>query len=110
VVAVRLFTPPRTQFDLPPLDRLQAAQPNDKLEPMVVDDRRWRAWACHFNRPEKGGYSGWLGLPSSVRHLAGFPQDRPDPLQGQIAQGDDMFRQRRSLFFKRCLVRGWIPT
>src|SRR5712672_3171325 len=57
--------------------------PNDKLATYALDDPEVEGVACHFTVPEKGGFKGWLG------------------------QGDDMFRQRRSLFFKKMqIVRG----
>ena len=36
-----------------------------------------------------------------------MPADRSNPYQTEVGQGDDMFRQRRSLFFKKMqIVRG----
>src|ERR1044072_3854661 len=36
--------------------------PNDKLATYGVDDPQVDGVACHFTVPEKGGYTGWLGL------------------------------------------------
>ena len=52
--------------------------PNDKLATYGLDDPEVDGVACHFTVPEKGGFKGWI-----------------------------VFRQRRSLFFKKMqIVRG----
>jgi CreA protein len=40
-------------------------------------------------------------------HFAVLQTDRSDPVQAKFAQGEDVFRKRRSLFFKKMqIVRG----
>ena len=58
--------------------------------------------------PEKGGYAGWLGLSEQVSDISlACRQIGPIHFKGKMEQGEDMFRQRRSLFFKRMqIVRG----
>ena len=82
--------------------------PNDKLATYGVDDPRVEGVACHFTVPEKGGYSGWLGLAEQVSDISlACRQIGPIHFKGKMEQGEDMFRQRRSLFFKRMqIVRG----
>src|ERR1700750_1654354 len=82
--------------------------PNDKLATYGVDGPQVEGVACHFTVPEKGGYSGWLGLAEQVSDiLLGCRQIGPIHFKGKMEQGEDMFRQRRSLFFKRMqIVRG----
>jgi len=82
--------------------------PNDKLATYGVDDPEVEGVACHFTVPEKGGYSGWLGLSEQVSDISlACRQIGPIHFKGKLTQGDDMFRQRRSLFFKRMqIVRG----
>src|ERR1700704_4889784 len=82
--------------------------PNDKLATYGVDDPEVEGVACHFTVPEKGGYKGWLGLAEqgSDISLACSPIG-PIHFQDKMEQGGDMFRQRRSLFFKKMqIVRG----
>jgi CreA protein len=82
--------------------------PNDKLATYAVDDPEVEGVACHFTVPEKGGYKGWLGLAEEVSDISlACRQIGPIRFKGKMEQGDDMFRQRRSLFFKKMqIVRG----
>jgi CreA protein len=82
--------------------------PNDKLATYGVDDPQVEGVACHFTVPEKGGYSGWLGLAEQVSDISlACRQIGPIHFKAKMEQGEDMFRQRRSLFFKRMqIVRG----
>jgi CreA protein len=82
--------------------------PNDKLATYGVDDPGVDGVACHFTVPEKGGISGWLGVAEEVSDISlACRQVGPIRIKEKFAQGDDMFRQRRSLFFKKMqIVRG----
>jgi CreA protein len=82
--------------------------PNDKLATYGVDDPEVEGVACHFTVPEKGGYVGWLGLAEQVSDISlSCRQIGPIHFKAKMEQGEDMFRQRRSLFFKRMqIVRG----
>jgi CreA protein len=82
--------------------------PNDKLATYGVDDPEVDGVACHFTVPEKGGFKGWLGLAEQVSDISlACRQIGPIHFKGKLEQGDDMFRQRRSLFFKKMqIVRG----
>jgi CreA protein len=82
--------------------------PNDKLATYGVDDPEVEGVACHFTVPEKGGFKGWLGLAEEVSDISlACRQIAPIRFKGKMEQGDDMFRQRRSLFFKKMqIVRG----
>jgi CreA protein len=82
--------------------------PNDKLATYGVDDPEVEGVACHFTVPEKGGFTGWLGLAEQVSDISlACRQIGPIHFRDKMEQGDDMFRQRRSLFFKKMqIVRG----
>src|SRR5712671_2215283 len=82
--------------------------PNDKLATYGVDDPEVEGVACHFTVPEKGGFKGWLGLAEEVSDISlACRQIGPIHFKNKMEQGDDMFRQRRSLFFKKMqIVRG----
>jgi CreA protein len=82
--------------------------PNDKLATYGVDDPEVEGVACHFTVPEKGGYTGWLGLAEQVSDISlACRQIGPIRFKGKMEQAEDMFRQRRSLFFKKMqIVRG----
>jgi len=74
--------------------------PNDKLATYGI--------ACHFTVPQKGGYAGWLGLAEEVSDISlACRQIGPIRFKRKLEQADDMFRQRRSMFFKKMqIVRG----
>jgi CreA protein len=82
--------------------------PNDKLATYALDDPLVEGVACHFTVPEKGGFKGWLGLAEEVSDISlACRQMGPIRFKTKFEQGDDMFRQRRSLFFKKMqIVRG----
>jgi CreA protein len=82
--------------------------PNDKLATYGVDDPEVEGVACHFTVPEKGGFTGWLGLAEQVSDISlSCSQIGPIHFKDKMEQGGDMFRQRRSLFFKKMqIVRG----
>src|ERR1700751_4439067 len=82
--------------------------PNDKLATYGVDDPNIEGVACHFTVPERGGLKGWIGVAEEVSDISlACRQIGPIRIKQKFTQGDDMFRQRRSLFFKKMqIVRG----
>jgi CreA protein len=82
--------------------------PNDKLATYGLDDPEVEGVACHFTVPERGGVKGWLGLAEDVSDISlACRQIGPIRFKAKFAQGDDVFRKRRSLFFKKMqIVRG----
>src|SRR5262249_25538587 len=82
--------------------------PNDKLATYGLDDPLVEGVACHFTVPEKGGFKGWVGLAEEVSDISlACRQVGPIRFKDKFEQGDDMFRKRRSLFFKKMqIVRG----
>src|SRR4051794_26921852 len=82
--------------------------PNDKLATYGLDDPDVDGVACHFTVPEKGGLKGWIGVAEEVSDISlACRQIGPVHFKQKFAQGDDVFRARRSLFFKKMqIVRG----
>jgi CreA protein len=82
--------------------------PNDKLATYGLDDPEVEGVACHFTVPEKGGFKGWVGLAEEVSDISlACRQIGPVRFKAKFEQGDDVFRKRRSLFFKKMqIVRG----
>ena len=82
--------------------------PNDKLATYGIDDPAVEGVACHFTVPERGGLSGALGLAEQVSDISlACRQYGPVKFKEKFAQGDVVFRERRSLFFKKMqIVRG----
>ena len=82
--------------------------PNDRLATYGLDDPEVDGVACHFTVPERGGLKGWLDVPEEVSDISlACRQIGPIRFKQKFTQGEDMFRQRRSLFFKKMqIVRG----
>jgi CreA protein len=82
--------------------------PNDKIAVYGIDDPDIDGVSCHFASPERGGVSGALGLAEETSDISlACRQVGPISFKNKTAQGDEMFRQRRSLFFKKMqIVRG----
>src|ERR1700690_1523945 len=82
--------------------------PNDKLATYGVDDPEVEGVACHFTVPEKGGFTGWVGLAEEVSDISlACRQIGPIRFKDKMGQGDHMLRRRPSLFFKKMqIVRG----
>jgi CreA protein len=82
--------------------------PNDKLATYGLDDPDVEGVACHFTAPERGGLKGWIGVAEEVSDISlSCRQVGPIRFKAKFAQGEDVFRKRRSLFFKKMqIVRG----
>jgi CreA protein len=82
--------------------------PNDKLATYGLDDPDVEGVACHFTVPERGGLKGWIGVAEEVSDISlACRQIGPIKFKEKFAQGADVFRKRRSLFFKKMqIVRG----
>ena len=82
--------------------------PNDKLATYAIDDPEVEGVACHFTVPERGGIKGWLGIAEEVSDISlACRQVGPIHFKNKFAQGEEMYRRRRSILFKRMqIVRG----
>jgi CreA protein len=82
--------------------------PNDKLATYGIDDPVVEGVACHFTAPERGGVKGWLHVAEEVSDISlSCRQIGPIKITEKFSQGEDVFRKRRSLFFKKMqIVRG----
>ncbi len=82
--------------------------PDHKLAVYAIDDPVVEGVACHFTLPEKGGVEGMLGLAEETSDISlACRQVGPISFKEKFEQGSDMYRQSRSLFFKKMqIVRG----
>ena len=82
--------------------------PNDKLATYGLDDPGIDGVACHYTVSEKGGLSGALGLAEQTSDASlACRQYGPIKIKEKFEQGDIVFRQSRSFFFKKMqIVRG----
>ncbi len=82
--------------------------PDHKLATYAIDDPLIEGVACHFTVPEKGGWIGWAGLAEQLSDISlACRQVGPVKFKGKFEQGDRVYRERRSIFFKKMqIVRG----
>ena len=85
--------------------------PNDKLAVYAIDDPLVEGVACHYTAPEKGGVAGTLGLAEQTSDISlACRQYGPIKFKDKFSQGDVVFSERRSVFFKKMqIVRGCDP-
>ncbi|MEM9204825.1 MAG: CreA family protein [Pseudomonadota bacterium] len=82
--------------------------PDHKLATYGIDDPLIDGVACHFTVPEKGGISGMFGVAEELSDASlACRQVGTIVFKEKFEQGGEMFRKRRSIFFKRVrIVRG----
>lgn len=82
--------------------------PDDKLAVYGVDDPVVEGVACHYTVPEKGGVAGMFGVAEEVSEVSlACRQIGPIKFREKAEQGDVVFRERRSLIWKKMqIVRG----
>jgi CreA protein len=82
--------------------------PNDKLATYGIDDPVVEGVACYYTMHEKGGVTGALGLAENTSDVSlSCRQYGPVKFREKFSQGDQVFSEKRSLFFKRMqIVRG----
>ncbi len=82
--------------------------PNDRLATYGIDDPDVQGVACHFTVPEKGGWAGTFGFAEQLSEVSlACRQIGPISFRNRSSQGDVVFREGRSFFFKRVqIVRG----
>jgi CreA protein len=82
--------------------------PDDKLAVYGIDDPVVEGVACHYTAPEKGGLAGAFGLAEQTSDISlACRQYGPIKFKEKFSQGDVVFSERRSIFFKKMqIVRG----
>lgn len=82
--------------------------PDHKLATYAIDDPDVDGVTCYFTVPEKGGWTGWLGLAEELSNASiSCQQVGPIKFKRKLEQGARVFSQRRSLIFKKMqIVRG----
>lgn len=79
--------------------------PNAKLATYAIDDPLIDGVSCHFTLPEIGGWKGWAGFAEERSEVSlACRQVGPVAFKGKFEQGEDVYRQRRSLFFKKLQI------
>lgn len=82
--------------------------PDDKLATYGIDDPVVDGVACHYTVPERGGVKGMLGVAEEVSDISiACRQIGPISFKSKFDQGDIVYRESRSLIFKKMqIVRG----
>jgi CreA protein len=82
--------------------------PDAKLATYAIDDPDVAGVSCHFTIPEIGGWAGWAGFAEERSEISiACRQIGPISFRNKVVQGHEIYRQRRSLFFKKMqIVRG----
>ncbi|PZN92831.1 MAG: hypothetical protein DCF30_22515 [Hyphomicrobiales bacterium] len=82
--------------------------PDHKLAVYGVDDPVVEGVACHYTVPEKGGVAGMFGVAEEVSEISlACRQIGQIKFKEKSDQGDVVFRERRSLIWKKMqIVRG----
>ncbi len=113
LVAVAGFGAPAAAGDDPDLifrksTTFKLLTPNDKLATYGLDDPLIAGVACYYTVPERGGIAGAFGVAEQTSDVSlACRQVAPIQIKQKFAQGDVVFRESRSLLFKRMqIVRG----
>ena len=82
--------------------------PKDKLATYAIDDPLVEGVGCWYTVPERGGIAGAFGVAEEVSDVSlACRQYGPIRFREKSEQGDVVFRERRSLIFKKMqIVRG----
>ena len=82
--------------------------PDATLATFVIDDPSVEGVACYFTVPKVGGWSGWAGFAEERSETSiACRQVGPITITSKFDQGEEIYRERRSLFWKKMrIVRG----
>lgn len=79
--------------------------PNDKIATYAIDDPDVEGVACYFAAAERGGVAGMFGVAEETSDVSlACRQVGPISFKGKISQGQEMFNQRRSIWFKKMRI------
>lgn len=82
--------------------------PDATLATFVIDDPAVEGVACYFTLPKVGGWKGWAGFADERSETSiACRQVGPITIKSKFSQGEEIYRERRSLFWKKMqIVRG----
>ncbi len=79
--------------------------PNDKIVVEAFDDPKVAGVTCYLSRAKTGGVKGGLGLAEDRAEASiACRQVGPISFQGELKDGEEVFRERTSLVFKTMQV------
>ncbi len=87
------------------LDRFPLGQPNDKICVQSFKDPEVEGVVCHVSRAETGGFKGAIGVAEDTSDAAiACRQVGPIVIKDKLKDGDTVFKESRSLIFKKLQV------
>ena len=76
--------------------------PDATLATFVIDDPSVEGVACYFTVPKVGGWKGWAGFAEERSETSiACRQVGPIRFKAKFDQGEEIYRERRSLFWKK---------
>jgi len=83
--------------------------PDDDISIDVFDDPKIKGVSCYISRANKGGIKGTLGLAEETSDASiDCSQVGPISWQGKLKDGEHVFKERRSMTFKKLqVIRFW---
>jgi CreA protein len=112
-VALGLSQPAAAQSDDPQMifektTVWRMLSPDATLATFVIDDPGVAGVACYFTVPKVGGWKGWAGFAEERSDVSiACRQVGPIQFKTKFDQGEEIYRERRSLFWKKMqIVRG----
>lgn len=79
--------------------------PDHSIVVEAFDDPDIEGIVCYLSRAKKGGVKGTLGLAEETSHASiDCKQVGPITITGKLKDGERVFRERRSLIFKKLQV------
>ena len=113
IMSLGLVQPATAQADDPQLifektTVWRMLSPDATLATFVIDDPGVAGVACYFTVPKIGGWKGWAGFAEERSDVSiACRQVGPIQFKTRFDQGEEIYRERRSLFWKKMqIVRG----
>ncbi len=79
--------------------------PDHKIVIEAFDDPKIEGITCHLSRTKKGGFKGMVGLAEETSDASiACRQVGPIRVVGELKEGEKVFRESRSLIFKKLQV------
>jgi CreA protein len=79
--------------------------PDATLATFVIDDPAVEGVACYFTIPKVGGWKGWAGFADERSETSiACRQVGPIRIVSKFGQGDEIYRERRSMFWKKMQI------
>ena len=85
--------------------------PDDSIKIEVVNDPKIEGVVCYLSRAQKGGYRGALGIAEDTSDASiDCRQIGPIQFTEPFKEGESVFKERRSLIFKKLKVVRFCDT